>query len=139
MENSSGGSAKNRAGKHTIYGVLCGLIAYSITGSIGLFLLLNCWPAYAIASKDKSYTFEMLLLRLLAGLLAAVLAGISVARIANNREKSAWLAGIIVLAVASYIHFFRVWADYPRWYHMAYLLPVVPVISLSNYLFSKRK
>ena len=96
-----------------------------IVGSFGLYLLLKCWPAYAIASKDKSYTFEMLLSRLSVGILASVLAGIIATKVANDEGKTAWFVGVIVFCVAAYIHFFRVWTDYPVWYHFAYLIPIL--------------
>jgi hypothetical protein len=125
--------------KKTLYGALAGLAAYAIVGSLGLFLLLKCWPGYAIASKDKSYTFKMLLLRLLVGTLAIIFASVVATKIPNGKKKSAWLVGTIVCCVAAYIHFFRVWADYPVWYHVAYLFPILPITGLSLYVIAKRR
>lgn len=139
MENGSKKSTKNRTIKQNIYGILTGLIVYVIVGSIGLYLLRAYWPEYAIASKDNSYTFEMLLSRLLIGILASVFTGIIATKIANDEGKSAWYVGAIVLSIAACIHFFRVWTDYPIWYHFAYLLPIIPITGLSHVLSNKRK
>ena len=119
--------------KNTLNGTLSGLIAYVIIGSFGLYLLLRCWPDYSLASKDKSYSFEMLLSRLSIGILASLFAGIITTKIAKDKGKSAWIVGVIVFFIAGYIHFFRVWQDYPIWYHFAYLVPIIPVTGLSPY------
>ncbi len=138
MENSSDQwTPKSRSKKY--YGILSGLTVYIIVGSIGLYLLRTCWPAYAIASKDKSYTREMLLSRLLIGILAAAFSGTIATKIAQDKGKSAWLVGATVCCVAAYIHFCRVWQDYPAWYHAAYLLPIIPITGLSHYFIANRK
>jgi hypothetical protein len=123
--------------KKTFYGMLSGLIVYAIIGSFGLYLLLKCWPAYNIASKDKSYTLYMLLSRLSIGIISSVLAGIIATKIAN--AKSAWLVGAIVFCFAAYTHLFRVWTDYPAWYHFSYLLPIIPITGLSHYFIYKNE
>lgn len=121
-------------------GILAGLIAYTIIGSLGLYLLRISWADYAIHSRDKSYTLEMLLSRLSIGILAAVASGISAAKIANDNGRSAWFVGAILFCVGSYFHFnTAVWTEYPVWYHFAYVLPIIPITGLSNYYFCKRK
>jgi hypothetical protein len=122
-----------------IIGILAGLIAYMIIGSLGLYLLRFSWNDYAIAYKDKSYTLVMLLSRLSVGMIASIIAGISTTKITNDKGKSTWIVGAIVFCVAAYVHFFWVWADYPVWYHFVYLLPIIPTIGLSHYFFCKKK
>jgi hypothetical protein len=115
------------------YGLPCGLAAYLLVGATGLYLLRICWPAYALASIDKSYTIDMLVSRLSVGVLAAILAGVVAKAIAKDRGKTSWLVGVIIFCMAAYIHFFQVWDDYPAWYHFVYLLPIVPITGLSHY------
>ncbi len=123
-----------------IFGVLAGLIAYSIIGKLGLYLLQISWADYAIHSKDKSYTVEMLLSRLFIAILAAISASITATKIENDRGKGAWFVGAIVFCVGLYIHLITiVWTEYPVWYHFAFLLPIIPVIGLSHYIFLKGK
>jgi hypothetical protein len=129
---------KNLTTKNII-GILTGLIAYLIIGSLGLYLLRISWNDYAIAHKDKSYTLVMLISRLSVGMIASIIAGISTTKITSDKGKCAWIVGTIVFCVAAYYHFFWVWADYPVWYHFVYLLPIMPTIGLSYYFFCKRK
>jgi chromate transport protein ChrA len=125
--------------KIIFYGILSGLIAYMIIGSLCLYLLLISWADYAVHSKDKSYTFEMLLSRLFIGIIASIIAGIIATKMTNDKEKSAWFVGTIIFFIAAYNHFFMVWTDYPVWYHFAYLLPIIPITGLSHYFFCKKK
>ena len=118
-------------------GILAGVAAYAIIGLSGLYLLKVFWADYAIAAKDKSYTHEMLLSRLVVATIAAIAAGISSTKISDNR-KSVWFSAAIIFTYAAYTHFVKVWPDYPVWYHLAYLLPIIPVIVLSRYLLQKR-
>jgi hypothetical protein len=126
----------NQKTLNVFFGILAGFVAYMVIGSLGLYLLKISWADYAISSKDKSYTFAMLLSRLFIGIFASIAAGVSATKIANDKGKSAWFAGVIVFCVAAYIHFVRVWTDYPVWYHFAYLLPIIPIIGISHYFFA---
>ena len=121
----------------TVLGILVGLVAYMIIGSLGLSLLSIIWADHAISSKDKSFTFAMLLSRLLIAIFASIVAGIGATKISNDNGKSAWFVGAIIFCIAAYIHFFMVWSDYPVWYHFAYLLPIIPIIGLSNLVLCK--
>ncbi|MVM36239.1 hypothetical protein GO755_39885 [Spirosoma sp. HMF4905] len=124
--------------RNLIFGILAGLIAYMIIGKLGLYLLHIGWADYATHSKDKSYTLGMLLSRLFIGLVASITASITTTKIANDNGKSAWFVGAVVFCVGSYIHFLTtVWGDYPSWYHFAYVLPIIPITGLSNYLLAK--
>jgi uncharacterized membrane protein YeaQ/YmgE (transglycosylase-associated protein family) len=125
--------------KHLIFGILAGLIAYAMIGSFGLFMLHISWADYAVASKDKSYTSTMMIFRLSVGILAAIIAGISATKIANDEGKSAWYVGIILFCVGSYNHFLTsVWTDYPVWYHLVFVIPIIPIIGLSHYLLPRK-
>jgi len=118
--------------------VLAGLIGYATSGSLGLYLLKTFWVEYAKSSVDKSYTFEMLLSRLFVGFVAAVTASILTTKTSKQPWKTSWIVGIIVFSVAAYIHFIRVWTDYPIWYHFSYLLLIIPIIKLTSYYLTKK-
>jgi hypothetical protein len=123
----------------TIYSILAGLLAYAIIGKLGLHLLKIYWSNYALREIDKSYTLTMLLSRQVVGIAASVIAGVTSTKLSSNNKRSAWLVGVIIFGLAAYHHLFNVWNDYPVWYHLAYLLPIVPVVGLSQYLVGKNK
>ncbi|MBV9987058.1 MAG: hypothetical protein JO301_05230 [Chitinophagaceae bacterium] len=115
---------------------LAGLVVFAIIGASGLYLLRRCWPAYAVAAADKSYTIGMLWARLGAGILASILSTMTATFIAKDRGNSAVLTGLLLFAISAYIHFCRVWNDYPVWYHLTYLSSLI-LIPMLHKLFRR--
>lgn len=121
-----------------ILSIFAGLVGYATVGSLGLYLLKMCWTDYAMSSIDKSYTLEMLLSRLFVALIAAISASILTTKTSKQQGNSIGYIAIIIFSIATYIHLFRVWTDYPIWYHLTYLLPIIPIILLTNYYLTKK-
>ena len=115
--------------------VLGGLASWFILGAMGL-AVLRWWPDYATAEPTKAYTFAMLIARLTVALIASAVAGALAAKMSRSGAGAAWWVGVVLLAGSAPIHLAMVWADYPAWYHVAYLLPLIPVTGLSGTLFS---
>jgi hypothetical protein len=106
--------------------VAAALLTYVVVGAGGLLALAATWPGYGAAAPTRGFSFGMLSARLVVAMVAALAAG----AVAGRRQgvRAAWVAGIVVLAVASYRHLVLLWAPYPAWYHAAYLLPLVPAM-----------
>ena len=116
--------------------IIAGLVSYAIIGKGGLYLLQLSWADYAQHSIDRSYTVEMYLSRLLIGILAAMAAGIMAVKAARGQVEIAWMTGTVIFCAGSYVHLFtKVYAEYPIWYHIAYLLPIIPVTGLSGRIY----
>lgn len=93
----------------------------------GFFILREVWPAYALANPDRAYTLPMLLVRL--GVFAVMISATSaVAAWVVEDSRMALLAGVAILAVSIPLHLYPgyVWDDYPAWYHIVYLLSILP-------------
>lgn len=116
--------------------VLGGLVSWLLLGATGL-ALLRFWPDYAAAEPTKAYTFAMMIARLTVAVIASVIAGAMAAKMSRTGAAAAWWVGVILLGGSAPIHLVRVWADYPAWYHFAYLL-LIPVTGLSGTLVSGR-
>jgi hypothetical protein len=108
-------------------GVIGGLASWLILGATGLGMLRAVWTDYALAEPNKAYTFGMLLSRLTVGLISSVTAGAVAAKVARGSTNAAWWLGGLLLVFSAPIHLVRVWADYPAWYHVAWLLPLMPI------------
>jgi len=115
-------------------GAFLGLATWIAIGSLGLFALRHLWPAYAALEPVKGYTFAMLLARLAVACVACVAAGAVAVRPAGSAGAGA--AGTLLLTISLPVHLVQVWADYPAWYHVAYLVLLVPVTGLSGLLAS---
>src|SRR5262249_35256679 len=96
-------------------------------------LLRMLWPAYATAEPHKAYNLQMLISRLMVDVACSLAGGFLAATVAKS-NAAAWVLGALLLFESSRIHFFKVWADYPSWYHFAYLLSLMPVIRAGAHL-----
>jgi hypothetical protein len=117
-----------------VIGVLAGLAGWIVLALIGLFLLHTGWAAYAAAEQTKTYTFAMLLSRLTISVACSVVSGFVAVVTAKSNWRAGWWLGALLLLASVPIHLFSVWADYPVWYHVAYLLPLMPITGFGGHL-----
>lgn len=121
-----------------IAAVLIGFVSWLAIGVTGFVVLRSTWPAYALAEPHKAYTLAMLLARLTVGVVCSLAAGWVSTIVANRDTRAAWWVGGLALVVSAYVHLVDVWADYPAWYHFAYLLPLMPLIGGGGRLAGRR-
>ncbi len=91
-------------------------------------MLRVAWSDYALADPTKSYTLAMLLVRLV--IFSTTIASTSaVAALVAGDKRAPLVTGGIILALSIPPHLYPgyVWDDYPAWYHILYLLSVVPI------------
>jgi hypothetical protein len=60
---------------------------------------------------------------------AMIAATAGVATLAARDKRVAWIAGGLILALSIPPHLYPgyVWNDYPAWYHIVYLLSILPI------------
>jgi hypothetical protein len=103
-------------------------VTSSVVLSGGFALLKASWPDYALAAPDKAYTLTMLFVRLF--IFSTMIAATSaVATFVARDGRFAWIAGGLILAVSIPPHLYPayVWDDYPAWYHIVYLISILPI------------
>jgi hypothetical protein len=74
----------------------------------------------------------MLISRVTAGVVSTAAAGYVAARCARDSRSAAWWLGALLLVISGPIHLIDVWVDYPTWYHVAYLLSLMPLAGLGG-------
>ena len=116
----------------TILGVVAGLVAwFVVTTAAGLVLRLS-WPAYVRVADTMAFTLPMMAARLAIGAAATVATGMTSARIA--RAPVTKLApGILLLLFFIPVHV-SIWEKFPIWYHVTFLLSLVPLTYAGNRL-----
>jgi len=115
--------------------VIIGLAVSRIVLQGSWALLRVAWPAYAAAEPDRAYSLAMLLVRLVvfSTMIGAVSAiGTFVAR----DTRFSWLSGAVILAISIPPHLYPgyVWEFYPAWYHIVYLVSILPIALISGRL-----
>lgn len=101
--------------------VAVGLIVWVII-AIALDVLLRAvLPGYAAAEPHLHFTLEMMVARLaLPGAIPSVAAGFASAWIARGDRRVVAVLVIILVALFLPTHY-RLWAQFPVWYHLTFL------------------
>jgi len=122
-----------------ILGVVAGLVAWFATASVCAFVLRETWPAYAsvVETLDfaretaaPAFTLPMLLARLSMGAVATIVMGFVAARMTSSTLVRL-LPGVLLLCFFVVEHL-AVWDKFPLWYHLTFLLSLLPLTYLGN-------
>lgn len=108
-----------------ILGVVAGLASWLIVAALVGFIMRTSWPAYAAVAEAMTFTLPMMIARLSIGALATLGAGFVTALIA--RAAIAPLIAGVVLLVAFVPQHAMLWDKFPLWYHLTFLLSLVPL------------
>jgi hypothetical protein len=115
--------------KRSIVACLAGLVVWVVLVSILNRLLRLLLTGYAAAEPGMNFTLEMMVARLTMAAVTSLVAGAVVSRIAPAATRLPWLVGLILLAMFVPEHVL-VWQKFPVWYHLTFLLTLVPLVVL---------
>ena len=117
----------------TVASVVGGLVAWAVVVTLLNFGLRAAIPGYHAAEATFQFTAAMKAGRLIEAALASLAAGGVTAWIAPSSRWAPWLVGLIVLALFLPVHV-KLWNQFPAWYLLTFLLPLVPLVVLGNWL-----
>jgi hypothetical protein len=109
-----------------ILGVVAGLVAFVAVATIGGLILRFSWPAYASVAAAMTFTLPMLITRLSIGAVATLSAGFVTALIARRSIRPTLATGAVLLLGFVPQHI-AIWARFPAWYHLTFLLSLLPL------------
>jgi hypothetical protein len=84
------------------------------------------WPAYAEVADAMSFTLPMLVARLSIGAVATLAAGLTTAMLAPGSMTPRLITGAVLLVAFIPVHV-GLWNTFPVWYHLTFLLSLVPL------------
>ena len=113
----------------TVAAIVAGLVAWAVVVTILNFGLRAAIPGYHAAEATLQFTMAMKIGRLTEAALTSLAAGAVVALIAPTKKWAPWLVGLIVLAMFLPVHV-KLWHAFPVWYHLSFLVPLVPLVAL---------
>jgi hypothetical protein len=122
----------------TIAGIVAGLAAWLIVVSLinrGLRLWL---PGYAAAEPLLHFTLTMKIARLSMAAVTSLVAGAVVRAVAPQSRFAPWIVGLVTLALFLPWHI-QHWTMFPVWYHLSFLVPLVPLVAIGAALLPQRK
>jgi hypothetical protein len=115
--------------KRPILAFAAGLVVWVVVISVlnrGLRIFV---AGYAAAEPIFSFTLTMLALRLLIAALASLLSGAVAAWVAPSSPRVPVLVGAALLVAFIPIHV-RLFSLFPPWYHLVFLVTLVPLVML---------
>lgn len=116
--------------KKKIFGAIGGLVTWVVIGIIGGVILRATWPEYVAVADNMEFTLSMKIARLVIGAIATLGAGWVTAWIA--RSIIVTLIPGIVLLLAFIPQHLSLWDKFPVWYHLTFLLTLVPLCYLGG-------
>jgi len=115
----------------TVLGIVAGLVAWVLIGTVGLWLMHVTWPAYALVESSMTFTLPMQLGRLGVGVLSSIGGGCTAVLLARGASPAAWWLGTLLVLIFIPIHY-GLWDKFPVWYHLFFLLTLAPFNALGG-------
>jgi len=113
------------------FGVVAGLAMWITVVTVVGAIVRRSWPAYASVADTMTFTLPMLIARLLIGALATLAAGLVTAMIAPRSMLARLMPGALLLVGFIPVHI-MLWDKFPLWYHLTFLLSLVPLTYLGG-------
>jgi len=124
-------SPKRFSRKRAVIGVVAGLAAWIAVVAVAGLIMRSLWSAYSRVADAMTFTLPMMLARLSIGALATLAAGWITSAIAPRPPLVRLMPGVILLLVFIPQHI-ALWHTFPLWYHLAFLVSLVPLTYLGG-------
>jgi len=109
--------------------VITALVTWFFVATVVNLALRALWPHYHEAEIAFNFTFAMKVARLVLGAISTLGAGFVAAWISKGRMSAATLTGIMLLGLFIPGHY-RIWDKFPVWYHLTFLVSLLPLTLL---------
>jgi hypothetical protein len=119
--------------KHPVVAVIAGLAVWVIVTTTAGAIMRAAWPDYAAVADAMTFTLPMMLARLSIGGLATLAAGWVAAVVSRRSALASAMTGLTLLVLFIPQHM-MLWARFPVWYHLSFLLSLVPLTYLGGRL-----
>jgi hypothetical protein len=117
--------------------VVASIFTWFLVGTVGNWLLRALLPGYAAAEPSLSFSLTMQIARLALGLVSSLCAGAVAAAIAKPGSHAPKVVAALIVALFIPVHY-MLWAKFPVWYHLFFLLSLAPTIFLGAALLARR-
>ena len=124
--------------KRSILACLAGLLTWLVVVSLINRLLRLSLPDYHAAEHTLQFTLGMKWARLVMAIVTSLAAGAVTGWISQPSRWAPWVVGVVVLAMFLPAHI-AIWSRFPVWYHLTFLLTIVPAVLIGALLASGRK
>jgi hypothetical protein len=123
--------------KRSILGCLAGLLTWFVVVTLIDRVLRLSLPNYTAAEQTLQFTLGMKWARLLMAIVTSLGAGAVTRWIALSSRWPPLIVGSVVLAMFLPVHI-SVWSRFPVWYHLTFLLTIIPAVLVGALLAPSR-
>lgn len=123
--------------KRSILACLAGLLTWVVVVSVIDRVLRLSLPGYIAAEHSLQFTLAMKWARLLMAIVTSLAAGAVTRWISPSTRWAPWIVGGVVLAMFLPVHI-AIWSKFPVWYHLTFLLTIVPAVLVGASLPPRR-
>ena len=120
-----------------VLGVVAGLATWVIVASLIGRIMRASWPEYAIVEKAMTFTLAMMIARLSIGAFATVCMGAVTSALVPS-PLARLMPGVLMLVLFIPVHV-MLWENFPVWYHLFFLLSLVPLTYAGGRLTQRYK
>jgi len=119
----------------TIGAIVAGIVAWVVVVTV-LNIGLRLWlPGYVQVEHTLVFTLPMKIARLTIAAITSLCAGAVTRAVARSSRLAPWIVGLALLLPFLWEHI-HIWSKFPVWYHLTFLLPLVPLVVLGAELWS---
>jgi ABC-type Co2+ transport system permease subunit len=123
--------------KRSILACLAGLVTWAIVVTMIDRVLRLSLPNYTAAEHTLQFTLTMKWARISMAIATSLVTGAVIRWISPSSRWAPVIVGSVVLALFAPWHFAH-WSTFPAWYHLTFLLTIIPAVVLGALLPSRR-
>jgi hypothetical protein len=117
-------------------GVVAGFLIWFIAATLGNLLLRALVPNYIAAELVMAFTLPMLLARLVVGASSSLIAGFVCSYVTRQSRRAIYALSLIMVVFFLPVHY-KLFAQFPIWYHVVFLGTLAPLIIIGGALRGK--
>jgi hypothetical protein len=123
--------------KRSILACLAGLLTWVVVVTVINRVFRLSLPNYTAAEHTLQFTLGMKWARLLMAIVTSLVAGAVTRWISPSSRWAPLVVGGVVLAMFLPVHI-AIWSKFPVWYHLAFLLTIIPAVFVGALLPPRR-
>jgi hypothetical protein len=117
--------------------VVIGFVVWFVVATAANLLLRAAVSGYAEAEPAARFTLPMLLARLAVGCVSSVVAGLACALFARSGLGAVKVFAAVLVLFFLPVHY-SLWAQFPLWYHVVFLVSLAPLVLAGAWLAARR-
>src|SRR5690606_41729034 len=103
-----------------VLAIVAGFVVWFAVATVGNLIIRWLIPGYTEVEESMDFSLTMMIVRLVLGAIASIIAGAACAIIVRGVRWPIYLFGLLLLAMFVPVHV-DLWTTFPIWYHLVFL------------------